>query len=105
MIVPLCAMAQEQKKPTDAVDPKSLGGLDAIRAEIDGQRGPTAEALAVAINTSSVSRAALDAIDELDATGAKALVEEAAKARVTDPTLASKWLHRKWPDRKRAESA
>lgn len=96
-------MAQDPKKPNEpAADSPSLGGLDAIRAEMDGPKGTTAEALAVAINTGSVSRAGLDAIDELDATGAKALVEEASKARVIDPTLATKWLHRKWPDRRRA---
>ena len=99
-------MAQDQqKKPSDPSDP-GPGGLDGIRAEIDGAKGVTAEALAVAINTGAVSRVGLDAIDELDGAGVKALVEEASKARVTDPTLASKWLHRKWPDRKRAtESA
>lgn len=85
-------------------DPKTPApeGLEAIQSlmEKGGDTGLAAEALAVAVNGKQTSHAAVEEIALLDFTGAKALVAEAAEAKISDPTIAAKWLRKKYPERR-----
>lgn len=94
------AAASAPQEPTPEPTPE-LEGLEAVQSLIgSGDAGKAAEAVAVALNTGTASKVAIEAVATFDLAAAKKLVNEAAAAKITDSTVAAKWLHKKYPERR-----